>query len=218
MRDAQAGYFKDSLNERMDRYLLDCLPPRDPLLWRMEEHAIARGFPFIGPLAGELLEILARSTGARRVFELGSGFGFSAMHFARVLPEGGKVYCTDGDPENEKQARQFFHEAGLAHKLEFQVGDALDILDRTEGMFDLILMDIDKEQYPAGFRRSWPRLRVGGLFIADNLLWHGRVLGDDNQPSTNGIREFTGLLYATPGARTSILPLRDGLSITLKTA
>ena len=218
MRDAQSGYFKDSLNEQIDRYLLNCLPPRDPLLWRMEEYAVARGFPFIGPLVGELLEILARSINAQRVFEMGSGFGFSAMHFARVLPEGGKVYCTDGDPENEKQARQFFHDAGLTHKLEFHVGDAGEILDRTTGTFDIILMDIDKEQYPSGFRRAWPRLRVGGLFIADNLLWHGRVLTDDDQPTTRGVQELTSLLFATPGARTTILPLRDGVSITLKTA
>jgi predicted O-methyltransferase YrrM len=213
-----ADLFDESIHRAIDRYLLDLVPARDPVLQRMEKLGLERGFPFIGPLVGHLLELLTRAIGAKRVLELGSGFGYSAMHFARALPEDGLVVCTDGDSKNALTAEEFFREAGMLSKLEFHVGDALTEMDKTSGPFDIILMDVDKESYPECFRRVWPRLRVGGLFIADNLLWHGRVLTDDKQPSTRGVREFTRLIYDTPGAHTSILPLRDGVSVTLKTA
>ena len=159
---------KESLNRDIDRYLLDLLPPPDPVLAQMEKLALERGFPFIGPLVGNLLGLFTRAIGAKRVFELGSGFGYSAMHFARALPDDGLVVCTDGDSKNALTAEEFFRQAGLLHKLEFHVGDALTEMDKTNGLFDVMLMDVDKESYPETFRRAWPRLRVGGLFIADN--------------------------------------------------
>lgn len=213
-----ADQLDESLQRAIDRYLLDLLPERDPVLLRMEKLGLERGFPFIGRLVGQLLQLLTRAVGAKRVLELGSGFGYSAMHFARALPEDGLVVCTDGDSKNALTAEGFFREAGMLSKLEFHVGDALTEMDKTSGPFDLILMDVDKESYPESFQRAWPRLRVGGLFIADNLLWHGRVLTDDAQTSTRGVREFTHLIHSVPGAQTSILPLRDGVSVTLKTA
>ena len=213
-----ADVLDESIHREVDCYLLDLLPAPDPVLARMEKLALEREFPFIGPLVGHLLQLLTRAVGARRVLELGSGFGYSAMHFARALPEEGLVICTDGDSKNALAAEEFFREAGMLSKLEFHVGDALTEMDKTSGLFDVMLMDLDKESYPEGFQRVWPRLRVGGLFIADNLLWHGRVLTDDNQPSTRGVREFTRLIHQTPGAHTSIFPLRDGVSVTLKTA
>lgn len=206
----------ESLHRDIDQYLLDHLPARDPVLEKMETLAVERGFPFVGPLVGSLLQILAGSVGAQRILELGSGFGYSALYFARALPDNGVVVCTDGNKQNALTAEGFFREAGQLSKLEFHVGDALTEMEKTSGFFDLIFMDVDKEGYPETFRRAWPRLRLGGLFVADNLLWHGRVLEDDGQPATNGIREFTKLLYDTPGARSSILPLRDGVSVTLK--
>ncbi len=201
----------------MDEYLLSRLPERDPVLQKMERYALERGFPFIGPLVGPLLGQQARAIGAKTVFELGSGFGFSAVHFARALPPDGRVICTDGDPENARVAKQFFREAGIAERVEFRVGDAVSILNEYPGPFDIILMDIDKHGYPEGFRAAWPKLRVGGLFIADNLLWHGRVWSDDQSTHTQGVRELTKLLYSTKNAQTVILPLRDGVSVTLKT-
>jgi predicted O-methyltransferase YrrM len=213
-----ADRLDESLQREIDRYLLNLLPAADPVLARMEKLALERGFPFIGPLVGNLLQLLTRAVGAERVLELGSGFGYSAMHFARALPEDGLVVCTDGESKNALAAEEFFREAGMLSKLEFHVGDALTEIDKTSGLFDVILMDVDKESYPETFQRAWPRLKFGGLFIADNLLWHGRVLTDDNQPSTRGVREFTRLIYHTVGAHTSILPLRDGVSVTLKTA
>ena len=208
---------KESLNREIDRYLFDLLPPPDPVLAQMEKLALERGFPFIGLLVGNLLRLLTRAIGARRVFEFGSGFGYSAMHFARALPDDGMVVCTDGNSKNALTAEEFFRQAGLLHKLEFHVGDALEEMDKTKGLFDIMLMDVDKEQYPETFLKAWPRLRIGGLFVADNMLWHGRVLTDDDALSTRGIRELTRLLYSTPGATTTLIPLRDGVSVTLKT-
>jgi caffeoyl-CoA O-methyltransferase len=213
-----ADLLDESIHREIDRYLLGLVPARDPVLARMEKVALERDFPFIGPLVGHLLQLLTRAVGAKRVLELGSGFGYSAMHFARALPEDGLVVCTDSDKHNALSAEDFFRQAGLLSKLEFHVGDALTETDKTSGLFDIILMDVDKESYPETFQRAWPRLRVGGLFIADNLLWHGRVLTKDTQASTRAVREFTRLIHDTPGAHTSILPLRDGVSVTLKTA
>lgn len=116
-------------------------------------------------------------------------------------------------------AKLFFSEAKLTHKTEFLIGDAVESMSKFNGPFDIILMDIDKHGYPDGFRHAWPKLRTGGLFITDNMLWHGAVLSSEDQsPDTNGIRELTKLLYSTPHAQTTILPLRDGVSVTLKTA
>jgi len=206
------------LHQDIDRYLTDLIPARPPVIQRMEQYGRERNFPFIGPLVGEMLFLLTRAINARRVLELGSGFGFSAMHFALAMPADGKIICTDGDAENKKMAIQFFKEAGISEKLEYHVGDAVSIMEKLEGEFDIILMDIDKEGYPEGFRKGWPRLRKGGFFIADNLLWDGRVIKDDDSASTRGVREFTKLIYGTAGAKTTIIPLRDGVSVTMKLA
>jgi len=211
-------YLAHSAFPQVDEYLLKILPKRDSVLMEMEAYALQRGFPFIGPLVGEFLGILACANRARTCFELGSGFGFSALHFARALPADGKVVCTDGEEENERLAKEFFEKAGLLSKLEFRVGDALTILKKYPGPFDIMLMDIEKKDYPRAFKESWPKLAVGGLFIADNLLRGGRVWEDNREAATLGIRRFTKMLYAQPDAKTTVLPLRDGISVTMKIA
>jgi predicted O-methyltransferase YrrM len=211
-------YFDNSAFTHVDEYLLKVLPKRDPVLMEMEAYALKKGFPFIGPLVGEFLEILARAIRAKTCFELGSGFGFSALHLARALPPRGKVICTDGEEENARLAKKFFEKAGLLSKLEFRVGDASTILKEYRGPFDIMLMDIDKEEYPQAFEKAWPKVAVGGLFIADNLLRSGRVWEDNRERATVGVRRFTKMLYALPDGKTSILPLRDGISVTMKIA
>lgn len=213
-----SDYLKESLNPATDRYLMELLPGRDEVLTAMEREAVERNFPFVGPLAGNLFGILTRSMGATQVFELGSGFGYSAVHFARAIGPGGRVICTDGNRDNKQRAEEYFRRAGVADRVVFHVGDAVSILDTFAGPFDIIFMDIDKDGYPEAFRAAWPKLRVGGLFIADNLFWHGQVWTDDTRPSTQGVRAFTSLIAHTPGAQTAIIPLRDGISITQKLA
>jgi caffeoyl-CoA O-methyltransferase len=211
-----ADDFMYSYSEQVDRYLTSVLPARDAVLTAMETHAIEAGFPHIGPLVGPFLQMLARAIGAKRIFEMGSGFGFSAVHFARAIPVDGRIVCTDGDADNARVAREYFAKAGVESQIEFRVGDAVSILAEYPGPFDIILMDIDKEGYPDGFRAAWPKVRPGGLFIADNMLWHGEVMIDSTKPTTLAIRELTRLLYAMPDALTTIVPLRDGVAVAMK--
>jgi caffeoyl-CoA O-methyltransferase len=211
-----SGLFDESLNPENDRYLESLLPRRAGVLAEMEKYALDRDFPFIGPLAGRLIEVVAGLCGAKTVFELGSGFGYSAMHFALALPEDGRVVCTDNDPENEKLATDFFRRAGLLHKLEFKVGDAHEILKLYDGPFDVIFMDCDKQGYGSGVRAAWPKLKPGGVFIADNMFRNGQVPAGDMSPASQGVRDFTRFVHSQPDALTTIVPTRDGVSVTYK--
>src|SRR6059036_1391050 len=177
----------------------------------MERLADRRRFPIVGPLVGRLLYVLARSIGARDVFECGSGFGYSAYWFARALPTEGRVVLTEGSPENCASARGFLGRAGLQERIVIEQGDAVEILRRYPGPFDIIFCDIDKRDYPRVYPLLKPRLRMGGMFVCDNLLWSGRVVGADQDEDTRGVRELTRLLYADPDLHTTILPLRDGV-------
>ena len=199
----------------IEAYLYGLLPERDPVLQTMERLAEERQFPAVGPLVGRFLAQLARMTSARRVLELGSGFGYSAYWWLTGMDAAGKVILTDGSREYAKEAQQFFKQAGLDGRIQFEVGDALKTLDRLDGPFDIIFMDIDKTQYPDAFRKALPKLKTGGLFVADNVLWFGSVATKDKSPETVAIRAFTKLAYG-PGLNTTIIPLRDGVSVTVK--
>lgn len=206
----------DIVNPAIENYLHDLDPVRDPILLDMQAYAAPRNFPIVGPLVGRVLQQLALISGAQRIFEMGSGFGYSAYWFAQALGPQGRVYCTDGSAENARRAQDYFARAGLSAKLHFEVGDALAIIDQVPGEFDIIFNDIDKEYYPRAFHQAWPRLRRGGLLITDNVLWHGSVVTQDDRPSTAGVREFTRLIFNSPQLVSSILPLRDGVSVSVK--
>jgi predicted O-methyltransferase YrrM len=200
----------------IEAYLSRIAPPADPILREMEALAERRRFPIVGPLVGRLLHLMARAVGARTVFECGSGYGYSAVWFARALPEGGRVILTDGKAENCGAARDFLGRAGLLERAEIRRGDALEILAGEPGPFDVIFCDIDKRDYPRVHPLAVPRLRPGGLLLCDNLLWYGRVAGPEEDDDTRGVRELTRLLYADPGLVTTILPLRDGVGVSLR--
>ncbi|MBI3071059.1 MAG: O-methyltransferase [Deltaproteobacteria bacterium] len=201
----------------IDNYLHELIDIDDPIHEEMLHYAESRRFPAIGPLVGKLCQTLALSIRARRVFELGSGFGYSAYWFAEAVGPDGIVYCTDTNSENADMAREFLGRAGLLSRVKFTVGDAVDTLRRTPGPFDVILNDIDKEGYPAALPVALEKLRTGGLLITDNLLWSGRVANaEDHARETEAIRRYTVQLYATPGLSTTLVPLRDGVGITLK--
>ncbi len=206
----------DIVNREIEQYLYDLGRPKDAVLLEMERLAEPRNFPIVGPLVGRFLYQLVLISGARRVFEMGSGFGYSAYWFALALPEDGRVICTDGSSENARLAREFFARSRMEPKLEFHVGDAVEIIDKVPGEFDIIFVDIDKEKYPRAFEKALPRLKKGGLLITDNVLWHGAVVSGERDEATRGILEYTRLLYNTEGLFTSILPLRDGVSVSVK--
>jgi len=205
------------LNPEISKYLEDVLPARNEPFMEMEAYAKQHGFPIIGPLAGTVLRQLAISINAKSVFELGSGYGYSALWMADVLPDDGKIHLTDLDDKNRQLAEKHFQTAGLSNKMEFFVGDALETFDKHEGPFDIILSDIDKEGYPDTIEPVKKRLRKGGLFITDNLLWSGRILQDNpEEESTRGVLEFTKKLFQDSDFLTSILPIRDGISVAVK--
>ncbi len=149
----------------------------DPVLDEMERRAEAQGFPIVGRVVGRFLELQARMIGARRVVELGSGYGYSAYWFSRAVGEDGEVVCTDSDPDNARLAEGYLRRAGRWDPVRYHVGDALEGLAAVDGEVDVIYCDIDKDGYPAAWAAAAERLRVGGLFLCDNVLWDGRVAG-----------------------------------------
>ncbi len=182
----------------------------------MEEEADQTGFPIIGPVAGHFCYLMARLLGVRTVFELGSGFGYSTAWFARAVLEngGGVVHHSVWDAQLSGRARAHLNTLGLGQLIEYHVGEAVEALCDTLGPFDLIFIDIDKAGYPAALPPIRERLRRGGLLIADNLLWQGRIFDPgDHSADTEGVREFTRLIAGDPQWITSVLPIRDGLLI-----
>jgi len=200
----------------VNQYLLDLLPERDEVLAEMEALALKRDIPIIGPVVARIFYQLIRLTEARRIFEMGSAIGYSTIWAARAVAEGGTVYYTDGDPANAKQAEQFFRRAGVRDRVQILTGDALDLMDQTPGEFDIIFCDVDKQQYPAAFHKAVPRLRKGGLLLADNVLWYGRVTQTPEDDATRGIVEFNRLIYSSKNLFTTILPVRDGFAVCEK--
>ncbi len=197
-------------------YLDSLTPPRDSTLQQMERIAAEKRFPIIGPLVGRLLFQLALLTRARRIFELGSGYGYSAIWFARGLQPGGRIICTDGSRENAALAARFFKQADIEGLVDYRTGDALSLLAKEPGSFDIILNDVDKHEYPEVFRQAVPRLKRGGLLITDNTLWQGRVVGDDDALSTVGVRAFNRLAFQSKEVLTTLIPLRDGVALSIK--
>ncbi len=204
------------INPDIEEYIKNLIPVEDDVLKEMEKLGDERGFPIIGPIVGRLLYQIAIMIGAKRVFEMGSGFGYSAYWFAKAAGDDGEVVFTEISQRNAQLARDFFRRGGIDRIVQIHVGDALEILEETDGGFDIIFNDIDKEYYPLVVDRAYKRLRRGGLFITDNVLWFGRVLTDDLSPSTKGVKEFTRLLFSEKGFLTTIIPIRDGVSLSVK--
>lgn len=195
----------------------------EPVLLEMEAEGRERGFPIIGRLVGVTVELLARTIGARRVFELGSGFGYSAYWFGRAVGPGGEVHGTDGDPANERKALAYLSRAGLEDRIRWHVGDAVTSLAGVDGAFDVVYCDVDKEGYPEAWRAARDRVRVGGLYLCDNVLWSGDVVdpaGESvhDRATTDAIVEHNGLVAEDPRYVSSIVPTRDGLVVALRIA
>jgi caffeoyl-CoA O-methyltransferase len=199
----------DYLRRLCDRY-------DDPVLNEMEELASKRGFPIVGRVVGAALEVFARAVRATRVFEMGSGYGYSAHWFARAVGPNGEVTLTDGDPENAKQAETYLSRSGLWERCRFVVGDAIKTLDSTEGEFDVVYCDIDKGDYPQAFGAARKRIRVGGLYMCDNVLWSTRVALDVHDEWTEAIRTHNRVIYEDADYLPVIVPIRDGVMVALR--
>lgn len=194
----------------------------DDVLVEMEQYAARRRFPIVGPLVGRLLTQLAMLSDARRVLELGSGFGYSAAWWLQASPEV-HVTCTDASPLNRGRALDFLGRLGVADRVAFHVGDALDIAAGVPPGFDVVFCDLDKRLYPRAFEVALPLLRHGGVFVADNALWRGFVWAGvpDGAPAYRhealpGVRELNRTLHARSDVMASIVPLRDGVALAVK--
>jgi len=200
----------------VEDYIYAMLPPRDEVLAEIELEASKNDVPIVGPAVGRVLYQLAMISGAKRIFEMGSAIGYSTIWWARAVGEGGRVIYTDGDRKNADKARRYFDRAGVSQRITVRVGDALEFLSEEKEPYDIIFNDIDKVDYPRGFRVALPRLKSGGLFIADNVLWSGKVSRPNPDPQTKAILEFNKLIYESKDLFTTILPIRDGVSVCVK--
>jgi predicted O-methyltransferase YrrM len=203
--------------EPVEDYLYSLLPDRDEVLSEMEAEAARRNIPIVGPAVGRVFQQLVMMSKAKTVFELGSAIGYSTIWWARAVGEGGRVIYTDSDARNGEKARRYFARAGVADRVTVKIGDALELLSEEKQPYDIVFNDVDKEDYPRVFRLALPRLSAGGLFVTDNVLWSGKAA--EKTPadaSTRAIQEFNRLLYSSPDLFTTILPLRDGVSVAVK--
>ncbi|HLW81583.1 MAG TPA: O-methyltransferase [Candidatus Acidoferrales bacterium] len=203
-------------NEAVEKYIYGILPARDAVVAEMEKQATAEDIPIIGPAVARMLYLLAQISGAKRIFEMGSAIGYSTIWLARAAGPKAEIYYTDGDPTNAKRATEFFKRAGVERRIRVMTGDALDLLGRVRGKFDMIFIDVNKEQYPAALKKAVPRLKRGGLLITDNTLWSGRVTREADSDATRGVQQFNKAAYSSKELFPVMIPLRDGVTVCRK--
>lgn len=200
-------------------YVTALVPERADELQRMEAYADEHGFPIIGPAAGYLCYQMARMIGARRIFELGSGYGYSTAWFAQAVEEngGGEVHHVVWDEGLSAQARRHLGAMGYEGTIQYHIGEAVSTLNTVDGPFDLIFNDIDKHMYPESLKVLTPKLRRGGLLIIDNMLWGGKAYDPrDRSETTEAIRTATQMLTNDDEWIASLVPVRDGVIVAMK--
>ncbi len=200
----------------VDDYLYSMLPKRHEVLAEMENYATEHNVPIVGPAVARVLQQLALTMGAKKIFELGSAIGYSTVWWAQAVGEAGQVIYTDGDSKNAERARSYFERAGVSKQIKIHTGDALEFLSEQKEQFDIVFNDVDKEDYPRVLRMVAPHVRKGGLFVTDNVLWSGRVVDKNPDARTKTILQFNKSLYESRDFFTTILPIRDGLAVALK--
>ncbi len=203
------------VNLEVEHYLRALQPTNDPVLLEMEGRAERERFPIIGSQVGRLCSLLARSIGARTVFEMGSGFGYSTWWFAHAVGPEGCVVHTDARHTRSDEARAYMRRAGLLDRVRFEVGDALVSIERERSLFDVIFIDVDKHDYLRALDLARPRVRPGGLILVDNALWYGKVARphDAADQETATIDAFNRALCDAPDFEAVIVPTRDGLAV-----
>ncbi len=204
----------------LDSWLAQRYWPEDDLLRALRADLHERGPTIqISPEAGQLLGVLIGATGARRVLEVGTLFGYSAVWMARALPPDGHIDTIELEPLHADAAEHWLREAGVAERVRVHRGRAADVLDTLPGPYDLVFIDADKAGYAAYARAGIERLRPGGLLVADNVLWHGAIADpDDRSPQAEGIRALHDVISGDPNLRSTVVPVGDGLSLSVKPA
>ena len=216
---------EETLPGTVEAYATAIGPDTDALIDEMGARAEAEGFPHVGPAVGGWLAMLARFAGAKRVFEFGSGFGYSAHWFARELPADGEVVLTEVDEDELEDAREYFDRADVDPTPRFELGDAIETIDEYEGPFDVVLIDNEKERYAEAFESVRAKVAPGGIVAADNAVAGGTIdIADlrahfegeevDLDSMSAGIAEYVETVRADPEFETVLLPLGEGVAVS----
>jgi predicted O-methyltransferase YrrM len=207
--------------DAVEQYLASLNRSATPVLQDIAAAGAARKLPLVDAEVGALLRVLALSVRATQMLEIGTAVGYSGIWLAGALPAGGMLLTMELDPERAREARANFERAGLADRVSVIVGDAERMIAKVTGPFDLVFQDSAKKLYPRLLDRIVALLRPGGLLVTDNVLWDGKVVpgfspaaADDED--TRAIAEYNQRLAAHPQLMTATVPLRDGVSISVK--
>jgi len=197
-------------------YLDQLLSQNDPLLAEMEAYAAEHRVPIADREVARFLEITARITGARKALEIGMAIGYSVVHLVRGMGQGGLLVTIEPSEEMIQRATGYLERAGLLDRVRIERGKALDVMPNLDETFDLLFIDALKEEYSQYLDLGLPRLRTGGVVIVDNLLWGGKVAGDDTETSTVALREFNPYFINHPQLLAEVLSVGDGLGYAVK--
>ena len=200
---------------RIEEYLFDLAAESDPHLLEMEARARQMEFPIVDRLVGRLLYLLTRIKQPKLVVEMGSGFGYSAYWFARAISISGKVVLIDSSADNIDYARRLFDDTGLGGRTEFRTGNALEVGPEYDNI-DILFLDIDKYQYLDAIEAMLPKLNPTSLIIADNSLWYGRVVEEDGDKDSEGIKRFNQFMFERTDFFSTLIPLRDGVLLSYR--
>jgi predicted O-methyltransferase YrrM len=204
-------------------------PDPDEIVAEMDERADREGFPTVGPAVGAWLRLLARLTDAERVFEFGSGYGYSAYWMAPALPADGEIVLTEIDADELDSAREYFRRGGYADRATFEHGDAIDIVDGYDGPFDVVLVDNEKHRYTEAFEAIREKVPVGGVVAADNAVEAAPLEFDDVRAllagediaaseASRGIADYLEHVRDDPAFETGLLPLGEGVAVSVRVA
>jgi caffeoyl-CoA O-methyltransferase len=213
-----AGAMGQIVTDAVAHYLAAEHPPAEDLLEAIGREGRADGLPLLDPASARVLRLLAVATGARRILEIGTAIGYSALWMAQALPTDGVLISLELDPDRATRARANFERAGLAERISVIVGDASRYLHKVAGPFDLVFQDGAKALYEPLRDRLVTLLRPGGLLVSDNVLWRGRVADPGALPDeeTALMRAYNRALVSDPRLFTTILPIGDGLAVSVR--
>lgn len=203
------------LHAAQARYLDSTIPPRDELLAEMEHFAAEHNHPIADPEVARLLEVLVRARQPRRIFEVGTNIGYSVVVMGRALDTDATIETVEIDRETLDTARSFVLRAQLAPTVEFHEGAALDVLATLHADYDFAFIDCVKTEYEAYLDLLLPRMTAGAVIAADNVLWKGQVANDVHDASTDALRRFNERVMSDPRLVSVILPIGDGVSLSV---
>lgn len=209
------------LNKDLEQYILAHTEPECAVLAELSRSThlnVLRPRMLSGNLQGQFLKMICRMIGARRVLEIGTYTGYAAISMAQGLEADGVVHTIDVNDELEEFTRGFIEKSGLEGRVVFHVGDAREVIPRLDEVFDLVFIDADKREYSEYYRLVFDKVRVGGMIIADDVLWDGKVADPSVKvdAQTRGILEFNDMVQADERVENVLLPVRHGLMLMRK--